>query len=222
MKFRLHQQQYVSVDTHVNFHHHQIGKQQSYIISLNDEQMDNLDDIITSPSFTLQSIKCSPLGSGIWLHTQRTTVTLVNRVSGCFFRFFPSSWERYKRRVHHRVCYNHGRPPSDQHRPHHDSGPLAQFRAALLEYRQQRSAHRSTRNARHSHEQWSQSPIVSRRKGANLRESKTRRGGRDAARSHQEIEEDSTQHTIISNKDSESCRECDFEECDSPPDYILE
>lgn len=221
MEFRLHQHQYVSVDTHVNFHHCK-GKEQPYIISLNDEQMRNFHDVITVPSFTLQAVQYTPLGSGIWFHTQHASASLVNVMSGCFFRFFPSSWDHYKRKVHRRAYHYHGKSPSDQHRPHHDSKPLARFSASLLEYRQQRSTHGSTRNAHHSHEQWSQSPIVSRWKGANLWQSKTRRGGRDEAQSHREIEEDSTQPATISNEDCESSRECDFEECDSPPDYFLE
>ena len=220
MKFRLHQQQYVSLDSRVNFHH-PTGSHHSYVISLNDDQMKNLDDILSCPSL-LHSKSCIPLGSGIWLHLQRKTASLVNSVSGCFFRFFPSSWNRYKESVHRRICHKHGRSQGDQHRPHHDSEPLAQFRADLLQFRQQRSSSRSSRNVGHAYEQRSQSTNVSRRKSANLRQSKARRGGRDAARTRHEIEDDSTKPASIIFEDCESRSERSAEERDSSPDYFLE
>ena len=221
MKFKLHRLQYVYLDRCVDFHHLH-GKHHSYIISMNDNQMQNLDDILNSPPNTLRCIKWTPLGGGIWLHIQRKTVSLVNRVSGCFFRFFPSSWNRYKSDVHNKILHKNVRPSSDPHRPLHDSKPLAQFRADLSQYRQRYSSFRQTRNARHAHGQRSQSTNVSRRKNTNLRQPKTRRGGKDATRTHHEIKDDFAKPANITDEDCESSSEYNVEEHDSPPDYYLE
>ena len=166
MYFRLHSHQSVRVcyDDTVHFRHC------SHELILDRKQFTNFMDLIPALSH-FKSMRWFPLTNQVWLYHKDGDIYLKGKYS--FFRFYPISWERYKRHAHpHIVSFLHdGRQHAgdqqnanygrrQRHQPRRPSSTIQKVK---------QTSPRSTRNAVVTNGEQQKCTTLSRREDTNLR-----------------------------------------------------
>jgi len=233
MKFHLNHKQIVSVAPQLYFQHYsEDGK--CYVISLNQNQFNNLDDLLVGYN-SLTSLQYNPLGEGLWLRRKKSHISIINHYTSDTFTFNPSSWLTYRKFVHSQIknIFYHGASYHHQSYANYESGERFQrvqrgsrFQSQYKrEKNKKRRCHRShtyrgcvsqiseaeqvvygsARNATNENEKQTKYTNIPRRYGTDSRMSHRRRGGKDAARIRLEIEEGEVDAQLES--DTNDCKE---------------
>ena len=213
MDLTLNEKQRVSVSSRVCFHH-RADSGREYRITLDIRQFLNLHDYIRDYN-TLSSVSHYPLGDNVWLYHEGSTTELTDSRKKCFFSFYEESWNIYIQSTHYLIydllqngkSYDHQFDAKHERRRRHRAR-----RHASNVSKYNKTLHRSTRDARHENEEWSQHANVSERQSSNSWPHYRRRGRKHASRIYREIKDAQDNRDGNSDDNFESGSECDIKE----------
>ena len=183
MFYKLHAHQFVSTryKNYVSFLHRAAsGKLIAFHLKL--RHFENFNDIIYDLDF--YSLRSYPLGDNVWMYKKDKDIQLVDHSTDRYFIFYNSSWQTYKRRVHHRImslCY-HGEYTNHQRDARHARSHRARSRKALSTIRR-KVISRTTRDAAYANEQRTQHSTIPSRHNSNPRSPSPSTSGGYAMRS---------------------------------------
>ena len=231
MKFHLNHKQVISVTPVLRFRHYSKDGT-CYIISLNENQFRNLDDLLAGYN-SLASLEYYPLGEGLWLQRKKSHISIIDNYSNNTFTFTPTSLINYKTFVHSHIknIFRYGATHHYQSYANYESSKRFQstrrgarrhshYKQETRKKRKDRRnhthrgcvsyiseedkiVHRSTRNASDENEKPTKHTNISRRHSTDFRTTHRRRSGRDEARIRQEIEEGEVDAKLESDPDDD-------------------
>ena len=213
MNLTLNEKQHVSVCSRVCFHHH-ADSGREYRVILDIRQFLNLHDYIRDYS-TLSSVTNYPLGDNVWLYHKDSTTELTDTRKKCFFSFYEESWKTYIQSTHYLIydLLQNGKSYDYQFDAKHERRRRYRARRhASNVSKQYKTLLRSTRNARHENDEWSQHANVSERQSSNSRPHYRRRCRKHASRVYREIKDAQRDAASDSNDNFESGSECEIKE----------
>ena len=189
-RYHLHPKQIVIVNHHVSFKHY-VSLRRYFEIELSHHQFLNLNDIITC-LHVLKELKRYPLGDGMWLCDYNPFIVIQCDNSDTYFQFYRRSWDKYIRKVHHKIYsfLRHGISTNDGYQ--HDAADTSQYLAVSRRnsqaIRRQQTLSRSPRNVVDENEQRQKYSAISRGKSSSPRSDERLRSAINVARMSEEAE----------------------------------
>ena len=162
-RWKLDNQQRVSVDQHCNVHFQHFSNGINVSLSLTWRQFLNLNDVIMDLA-TFENMKYYPLGKNLWLQHYEDSIQLYHCKYHKFFSFHDRSWKKYLRETHCLILsfIRHEALPRRQHAASNATPLQSQSGGDSSSITSQQTLSRASAHARCENEQ--------RKKRANLSE----------------------------------------------------
>ena len=162
-RWKLDNQQRVSVDQHCNVHFQHFKNGIKFSLGLTWRQFLNLNDIIMDLA-TFDNMKYYPLGKNLWLQHYEDSIQLYHCKNKKYFSFHDRSWKKYLRETHRLILsfIRHEALPRRQHAASNATPLQSQSGGDSSSITSQQTLSRASAHARCENEQ--------RKKRANLPE----------------------------------------------------
>lgn len=216
MIFKLHNWQYVEVNSFISFCHEVRDK--TYFLSLSRRQFHNLVDLIKIIHYRSLDLRWFPLSCGIWLHYKKDSVKLCDNNTSIYFRFSPRSWKMFINDTFKEIQSFLRKDAVGSGERHATNVTYSKNQHRRIpSYIRQQALSRKTRDACHASLKQPQHSSISKRMHTNSRSCTSIRGGKDGGRIRSQIESDSTPYSEDETSDEEHGDQSEIEvPCSSP------